>query len=343
MKKVFKIILFIFLFITIMTVSKVSTYAYGDLDYIDEYNIKVTPLKDGSLDMEFDIVWTVLDGKSEGPLTWVKIGIPNYHAESIQSLSPNIQKIRYYSDSGSFIRIDFKQRYTTGSVVHFSFKYNQSYMYHLYEDKVIYDYNPGWFDDILVGKCTLSWKMEGISQILNSYSAPQEIDGYYVWETALSYGQTFNTRVEYSKDYFNPLSEKMQYTNKYITPFEKVMIILAVVLVIGVIVILVIYNRSKQDPYMRDRGFVRGYHHARFYYFRPYFFTKRVDSKGNVIVNPPTSSSSSHSSGGGCACACACACAGGGRAGCSKKDIYHTNLKSQQVLKTLNRKIKEKH
>ena len=31
--------------------------------------------------------------------------------------------------------------------------------------------------------------------------------------------------------------------------------------------------------------------------------------------------------GGGCACACACACAGSGRAGCSQKDFYRTNLK----------------
>ncbi|MCR5238138.1 MAG: hypothetical protein K6E34_13155, partial [Lachnospiraceae bacterium] len=35
-------------------------------------------------------------------------------------------------------------------------------------------------------------------------------------------------------------------------------------------------------------------------------------------------SSCAHSS---CACACACACAGGGRAGCSTKDFYNTNLK----------------
>ena len=35
-------------------------------------------------------------------------------------------------------------------------------------------------------------------------------------------------------------------------------------------------------------------------------------------------SSCAHSS---CACACACACAGGGRAGCTNKDFYNTNLK----------------
>ncbi len=39
-------------------------------------------------------------------------------------------------------------------------------------------------------------------------------------------------------------------------------------------------------------------------------------------------SSCAHSS---CACACACACAGGGRAGCSTKDFYKTNLKLKML------------
>ena len=32
-----------------------------------------------------------------------------------------------------------------------------------------------------------------------------------------------------------------------------------------------------------------------------------------------------------CACACACACAGGGRAGCTYKDFYRTDLKLRQL------------
>ncbi len=56
----------------------------------------------------------------------------------------------------------------------------------------------------------------------------------------------------------------------------------------------------------------------------------------NVVNIPaPRSSRSSRSScahsscacASHCACACACACAGGGRAGCSTKDFYNTNLK----------------
>ena len=53
------------------------------------------------------------------------------------------------------------------------------------------------------------------------------------------------------------------------------------------------------------------------------------------------SSSSGRSSGGhhsscvhsSCACACACACAGGGRAGCTTKDFYNTNLKLTAIAK----------
>ncbi|MCR5324055.1 MAG: zinc ribbon domain-containing protein [Lachnospiraceae bacterium] len=66
-----------------------------------------------------------------------------------------------------------------------------------------------------------------------------------------------------------------------------------------------------------------------------------------VVRSAPTRSSScvhsscAHSScacAHSCACACACACAGGGRAGCSTKDFYNTNLKLSQ----LKRKIEGK-
>ncbi len=39
-----------------------------------------------------------------------------------------------------------------------------------------------------------------------------------------------------------------------------------------------------------------------------------------------------------CACACACACAGGGRAGCSTKDFYNTNLKLSQLKRRIEKK-----
>lgn len=63
-----------------------------------------------------------------------------------------------------------------------------------------------------------------------------------------------------------------------------------------------------------------------------------------VVVPRPrpvtTSHSSSHHSScahSSCACACACACAGGGRAGCTNKDFYNTDLKLKQLEKKLRK------
>ena len=73
----------------------------------------------------------------------------------------------------------------------------------------------------------------------------------------------------------------------------------------------------------------------------------RVNVINVPVVHHHSSSGSSRSSGGSrgggcahsscacacasCACACACACAGGGRAGCTYKDFYRTDLKLRQL------------
>ena len=89
-------------------------------------------------------------------------------------------------------------------------------------------------------------------------------------------------------------------------------------------------------------------------------FTKngeyRYGSSPNVYIrvntirvpnpHPVSRSSSSHHSSGGhsscahssCACACACACAGGGRAGCTTKDFYNTDLKLEALRKATKSK-----
>ena len=80
----------------------------------------------------------------------------------------------------------------------------------------------------------------------------------------------------------------------------------------------------------------------------------RVNVVHVPVVRPTVSRPSGRSYGGGgsrphsscahsscacasCACACACACAGGGRAGCTTKDFYNTNLKLEQLKKKSRR------
>ena len=120
MRKSFKIWVFALLVALIIPMfgSKVQA---SDLDRILEYEITVDVNDDGTLHMIYNIEWKVLDSDSEGPLEWVKVGIPNKNYVSIKGLSDNIKKCKYFSESGSYVRVDFKKKYYRNEVVKFSF------------------------------------------------------------------------------------------------------------------------------------------------------------------------------------------------------------------------------
>ncbi|MBR2138139.1 MAG: hypothetical protein IJ966_02440 [Bacilli bacterium] len=316
MKKIFFVIL---CFILIIASPKLMTKAAYYLDRIDEYEITVDPRKDGTLDMLFNIKWTVLDSTSEGPLEWVKIGIPNKYVDEIKGLSPNIKKIKYFSDSGSFIRIDLDKKYYANETLDISFSIHQSRMYFLEGDHCYYDYNPGWFNDIIVSHAKVKWNKAGVID-----SNLDDIkDDYYYYETQLHASSTFKVKMKYDQSYFDSLDSKKQYSDAYMTTGEIIGIIAIFVVVIIIIVVALIAARANADPYLYERGFV-GHH----YYYRRRYYHSGYYSSGKRITVPQTVNSTNFRGGsGGCACACACACAGGGRAGCSMKDFYkHPSL-----------------
>ena len=149
-KKILLLVLLVF-FITSSPSTK-EVKAYYPLDYINYYEIKIDPREDGTLDMHFTIEWTVLDSSYDGPLEWVKIGIPNYHVDEIEKLTDNIKSIKYSSDGGSYIEIYFKRNYYQGEKLTFSFSTHQSRMYFLRADQCYYHYLPGWFDEIKINE-----------------------------------------------------------------------------------------------------------------------------------------------------------------------------------------------
>ena len=69
--------------------------AKGDLDEIVNYSIVVDVNDDATLTMMYHVEWKVLDSTSDGPLTWVRIGIPNQHYLSMEAASDTIKSIRY--------------------------------------------------------------------------------------------------------------------------------------------------------------------------------------------------------------------------------------------------------
>lgn len=323
-----KLIILLTLLVVLSFSSFINVEASGYLDRIDKYEITIDPNKDGTLDMEFNITWTVLDSSSEGPLSWIKIGIPNKYATNIQGTTQNIEKISYYSDNGSYIRIDLDREYKAGETLEIGFTYIQSRMYMLQGSHCYYNYKPGWFDEIPVSSATVKWNKEGV--IDSNYMS--ETDEYYIWSDALNPGETLDINIKYDQSYFRVLNPDLQYSDAYMTLGDIIAIVLIVVIFVVVIVVLIISIVSQQDPYLYERGFVgRSYYFHRRRYYRSGYYSTGRKVKRPVVVN---SSGYRGGSGGSCACACACACAGGGRAGCSMKDFYK-HPKLEQIKKAL--------
>ena len=393
-----------------------KSYAAGDLDNILEYDITVNVNDDATLDLVYHIEWMVLDSDSEGPLSWVTIGIPNKHYVEYEPLSSNIKKMSYTSSDGPSLRIDFDRDYYAGEVVSFDYEVIQDYAYDvnsLTDGETVYEFTPGWFDNIIVDNMVIRWNNEK----MESWSPSCEFeDGYCVWRAFLDKGEKYTVKVTYKNDAY-AFKEKKESSNTVdanidgsvkgsISTAGKVGQLVGSGIAtlyslfvpspfIAMIVGLAILSRKMRQRYNRTANFggepkiVRT--KIEYYANCPGCNAPRPEGKDNCaycgcsfiksetkveekdippeekeilnkrtdgtyryssspntymrvhvipvpVVHHSSSSSSSHSSSSrsshhsscahsSCACACACACAGGGRAGCTTKDFYNTNLK----------------
>ena len=385
-----------------------SAWAKGDLDEIVNYTITVDVNDDATLNMVYHIEWKVLDSTSEGPLTWVKIGIPNNHYVSMKALSETVKKISYSPSGGSYARIDLDKAYYAGEVAAFDFELVQDYMYQVGRDnqgEAVYEFTPGWFDDIVVDKLEVRWNADKVQRIA---PAGQQDKGYYTWTTPLNKGQRYTVTVAYPDDAFafdiDKTIQKGASTEQGGEDDDLGwlygLILVFVLIFMGWAAISFVVNilRSIANLFNRGSGFKTSKRITRtkvVYYpvcegcgaARPegkdtceYCGRSFIKSEETVTLNDiPASekaikkknkdgeyayssepntflrvhvvpivvstssssgSSSSRSSGScacasscacACGCACACACAGGGRAGCSTKDFYNTDLKLSQL------------
>ena len=385
----------------------------ADLDEILNYVITVDVNDDATLHMVYHIDWKVLDSTSDGPLSWVIIGTPNKHYSNLNAISSNIKEIRYTTDNGSGARITLDREYYKDEVVSFDFELTQDYMYQmnlLTDGETVYQFIPGWFDEINVDNLVIRWNADNVISV--SPSAELE-DGYYVWEAKLPKGARYKVDITYDNDAYNFSKEKEIAPQKtkaqlFWEEYGPAIIVVAVILG-GVAFILIIKTIVDLIGWVNSSGFkatekkirrtvIEYYPNCpgcgaprpegkenceycgmnfvksekiveetkvpkQFKDIKDEIFgfrdngTYRVSSTPNTyvrvstIVVPHRTSFFSYVSeqdaarnariGGGhsgcahssCACACACACAGGGRAGCTAKDFYKTDLKMKYFKK----------
>lgn len=313
-KKILFVILFIILFLFICD----NKCFAKELDQINKYYVTVDPRKDGTLDMVYHIEWKVLDSTKEGPLSWVKIGIPNSNVDSIKSLSNTIKSIKYYESSGSYVRIDFKKEYYADEVVTFDFSIHQKYMYQLDSSYCNYSFTPGWFPDIEIKDMKVYWNS---NNIYSSSAKETNSDGYLVWSARLGKGAKLKTKVVYPKSAFSKLDENAQssYAQDNYSQNSAKSTMNTFMFFIFAIMILYIILGFMGIGYNSHRGYGYGYNNYGYRRHHSHYHHSSCATSHSCVSS----------------CACACACAGGGRAGCSKKDLYGTNLRSKNIKKIL--------
>lgn len=370
-----------------------ATPVMADTDEILNYTITVDVNSDATLNLNYHIDWKVLDsGSGIGPLSWMKIGIPNSHVVSSKGVSSSVDHIKL---SGSYAEVYLDRDYYEGDVASVDFLIVQDYMYQvdkLTEGETVYSFTPGWFDDIKVDDLVIKWNNDKAV----SFSPECFVEGgYNVWQGSLSKGERFTVTMTYPNDAYGfDLSKSSESGEGGLsdTIAEIIGGLLCFSIPVGVILLPIILG------YVFNRGFggnnptITKTTRTKITYFdscpgcgaprkegtkfcefcgkslvkseetitdeqmkkeekAAAAFTKngefRYGTNPNVFIrvnsvsvpNPhyhaPSRSHSGHSScaHSSCACACACACAGGGRAGCTMKDFYNTNLRLKALAK----------
>lgn len=273
-------------------------YARMPLDRLEEYRVQVEVNEDGSMEITYRYRWRVLDDSKEGPLEWVSLGLPNRNCRVTDYGGAIISQKRIRNESSGDILAEFylNRGYYKGETADFYFTVHQESMLCRNtekEDRPFYDFTPGWFDEIEVEHYRFEW--EDSPGVLEC-NADRKENGVYVWEGALENGERRELKVYYDLAAFeNPELVTWTASSGGVSGGSGAdpSMIAFIVLGFGFIGYRIAWGR---DEYENGRGYcgVRGY---------------RGGSRG-----------------GGCACACAgcacaCACAGGGRAGCSKKEL----------------------
>lgn len=271
-----------------------------ELDRINSYCVDVVPQNDGTLEITYDIVWQVLDGDSEGPLSWVNLGLANRDCDLIGYEGA----VKSVDISGTHAYIYLDREYDTGETVQFSICVSQGHMLcrnEQDETKPFYEFIPGWFNGIKVDRYLFTW---AYSDGIISQNSDERTDDKLIWSGSLDFGERRAMQVYYNIENFES-PELVDYSpssgssgtmsTSKLDSCTDGQIIIAVVLIAFIVLICVI------DSYNNGSGFSSGgyrYHHS------------RVGGRSCACAG----------------CACACACAGGGRAGCSVKDFYSNQV-----------------
>ena len=360
----------------LVLVLSLTVTAWADYDYIDRYDVTVTPnTEDGSLSITVSLTWTALEELPYGQE--LKIGVPNGSLREETALSDNIERLEF---DNSYMYVYLDRAYDDGETFSFAYSWVQEYMYTLDGGTVRYDYTPGWFDEAKTGEMTLTWNdpagLTGNFSQSGSAGGDAAVtdSGFVMTARDLGYGDTMTVTAAYDNwpttlyqensadnlpDYYGGgyYDYDDGYYDDYYEDYDdgsEIMTLVAFLLILVVVVFLI--GRCAGDGYAGGFGTRYVLYHGLWYPMghdgRP-----RPGSVGTKHRPEPPARGGGGGFGGGsrgggfggggfgggghcacassCACACACACAGGGRAGCSAKNLYGAVKLNRAVTESL--------
>ena len=329
-------------------------------DEIVNYQVDVTPnTEDGSLAIQVTLDWKPLeDLPATNPQGGAKVGIPNGSIREMTALTDNIQSIDH---DNSLAYIDFTQSYDANETFRFAFRWVQEYMYTLSDSGAVsYDYTPGWFKKAPVDVMTLTW--HDPASVAGVGSDGQTGGDHVLTASNMKPGDRLNFTVEYAswpstlywENSRDNLPDNSRGDDSYDDSDDSDDWVF-IVFVIFVLVIFFVVRAAVYDGYAGGFGTRYVFVHGLWYPAGPDGRHPRPGSVGTKHKPAPPRSSgfgggkrgggfggggfgggSSHCAcASSCACACACACAGGGRAGCSAKNLYGAVKLSEELTENL--------
>ena len=357
MKKRVFVLLSAFLLCLLLAPLTAATAWAKDYDEIVNYDITVAPnVDDGSLLFTVSFDWKALEALPYGQE--LKAGIPNGSVREVKALTDNIESL---DNDNSYMWIYLDGAVGAGETVHFAYSWVQEYMYTLDEDGGIsYDYTPGWFDEARIDHMTVTWQHpQGVEGSLKGkvgntsrWTAAGDsfigedlphgekiglIVTYPNWPTDLSWDNSSKNAPDEWGGYHGGSDNYHEFGDQVGRWVIKVIIIVVIFMIITAIF-------ARKDGYAGGFGTHYVFYHNLWYPAGPDGKPKPGSVGTAHKPKPPVSHSSSGFGGGkhgggsfggggfgggshcacasSCACACACACAGGGRAGCSAKNLY---------------------
>lgn len=237
-----KVGIFLFTLLTMLCTFVLPVAADTPTDVIENYVITVEPNEDATLNIRYRIDWRVLESESLGPMTWVKIGIPNRHADEVVGLTDNIESIR---QDGNYVEIHFTESYYADERCSFEFSIRQDHMYQVDRFEAgatVYEFTPGWFDEMYVDRMEIRWNSEKATEFTPACLID---DPYYCWETALAPGEKFTVTVTYPNDAFafdlSKQNEEKSETDSVIVTILAIIIMIVIIAVPVMIPVLLTF------------------------------------------------------------------------------------------------------